>query len=38
MPTLRTLILAALVTLQFVAATPAANAEIELPNCYPCGR
>jgi hypothetical protein len=38
MPTLRTLILAALVAMQFVAVTPAANAEIEIPTCYPCGR
>jgi hypothetical protein len=38
MSNLRRLILMALVALQFVAATPAAHAEIEIPSCYPCGR
>jgi hypothetical protein len=35
---LRRLMLTVLLTLQFIAATPAAHAEIEIPTCYPCGR
>jgi hypothetical protein len=38
MMNLRRLILMTLVALQFIAATPSAHAEIELPSCYPCGR
>jgi hypothetical protein len=35
---LKKTMLAVLLTLQFFAVTPLAEAEIEVPSCYPCGR
>ena len=35
---LKKTMLAMLFMLQLFAATPVAQAEIEVPSCYPCGR
>ncbi len=35
---IKKILFVALLALQFVAVTPTATAEIEMPSCYPCGK
>jgi hypothetical protein len=35
---LKKILFVALLALQFVAVTPTAKAELEMPECFPCGK